>query len=276
MWVAPLVTFVRRRFRPSSQRWLDAFDAVFGILTPIVCLLIDPQVLTQGSAPSDPGLSGWRVFAFTAVGGGALALVSVWVSRGRSGWLTNMIAIPFGVGALGAVLIGLKVAPLSAAALGLFVVAGLMGSALILAQVAPIVGLGLLGLTPLLTGMVYLRTAARAVEADPWRRGLFGTAKTTVAHVLGIALMLGIPAGLQVWANDYVQTRVDALIRNSQPQPALVAELKAAFWCSPACYWNIARQYEQATGEDRKQRLVEVYFDLTGVVLRPQVEQFQD
>ena len=44
MWVAPLVTFVRRRFRPSSQRWLDAFDAVFGILTPIVCLLIDPQV----------------------------------------------------------------------------------------------------------------------------------------------------------------------------------------------------------------------------------------
>lgn len=276
MWFAKVLAFVRRQFSPSSTRWQDGFDAVFGILAPIVCLLVDPQVFTQGSAPADPGLSGWRVLAFTTVGGGALALLAVWLSRGRSGWVTNMIAIPFGVGALGAMLIGWQTALLSVVVLGFLTVAGLTDNSMVFAQSAPILGLGLLGLTPLLTGFVYLRTAARAVAADPWGRGLFGTVKTSVAHVLGIALMLGIPAGLQVWANDYVQTRVDAILQNPQPQTALVAELKTAFWCTPVCYWSIARQYERATGEDRKQRLAEVYFELTGVVLRPDVEQFQD
>lgn len=276
MWFAQVLEFVRKQFRPYSIRWLDGIDAMFGILTPVVCLLIDPRVFTHGPTPSEPGLSGWRVFAFTAVGGGALALMSVWLTRGRSGWLMSMIAIPFGVGALGAVLIGWQTALLSVAALGLLVVAGLMGSPLIVVQTAPIAGLGLLGLTPQLTGIVYLRTAARAVAADPCGQGLFGTVKTTVAHILGIALLLGIPAGMQVWANDFVQTRVDAILQDPQPQPAVVAELKAAFWCTPACYWNIARQYEQANGDDRKRRLVDVYFELTGVILQPYIEQFQD
>lgn len=275
-WIEQLSDFGRRQFDSSPTRWQNGFDFTFGILTPIVCLLIDPQVFTQGSTPSDPGLSGWRVFAFTAVAGGALALISLWLSRGRSGWVTNGVVFPFGVAALAALLIGWKPAVMSIVAL-VFYVATALGIDLHLFVInASILGLAVLGLTPLFTSFVYLRTAVRAAEADLWRRGLFGSVKTTIAHNLGVILMLGVPAGLQHQANHYVQSRVDVILQSPQPHPVPVAELKAAFWCTPACYWNIARQYEWASGEDRKQRLADIYFELTGLVLQPNTEQFQD
>lgn len=276
MWAEKTAHFIRRQFSPSATRWQVGFDTVFGILTPIVCLVADPFVFTQSLTRSDPGLSGWRVFAFTAVAGGALALLLTWLSRGRNGWLTNMVVIPFALGAVATLLVGWKAALASLIMLA-FVIASVFSTRLTLyAELAPLLALSLFGLTPLLTVFVYGRTVARAVQVDPWQVGVFGSPQATRAQLLGVALLLGVPAGLQLWANDFVRTRVDRLLNEPTPQPAVVTELKTAFWCTPACYAAIVREYDRATTADRGGRLADVYLDLTGIVLQPDVERFQD
>ncbi|MDJ0973810.1 MAG: hypothetical protein QNJ98_05075 [Planctomycetota bacterium] len=168
---------------PATTRQTESVRSIltgvtFGLLLPVACLLVDPLVFK--AHPTEPVLFHvdplyphlWAAaWAFVLLEGTALVLHMLWrpVRRGDQALFAGV----FLVGALGACGIGVRLLP--------YTIPGIF------------VGVGVLGLVPFATCVVYLRRAVRALR----RSEVWTVRSLEVVLLLGMALAVGTPA--MVW-----------------------------------------------------------------------------
>jgi hypothetical protein len=162
-----------------TRRQLVA-DVLFGILLPIFCFVNDVGIFQDGVFGGSPSLS-IRVWAYLAFSIGTFALV-VWLLFARFlGITSSLVAGILLIGAVCAALIGMYILPFS-----------LVG--------VVFVGIGLLGLTPFATAIIYFRNGRRALRvAQLNSRGHHRL--VLLAAATAAVLAVGIPAIAQ-WLDD--------------------------------------------------------------------------
>jgi hypothetical protein len=242
--------FWQRQISPEVTPQQIAFDVIFGILVPILALVFDPIVFRGYYVFLAP----FRIFAYVAIALGTIAL-ALWLRLfpHLSRW-SGFFAGIFFAGEVFALLLGLALLPLSLPGL--------------------LVLIGILGLIPFVTSFVFYRNSKRArrlAQASParvWQVGSF---------LLGILLVIGVPAATHVLTNRFVSQSVDDILAGD-PQTAQSAalRLKSAFWCDETCYVDITWAYERETDGVRRQILRQAYEQITGQDIESVLGSFTD
>lgn len=153
--------FWKRQFGPITTLRQRKFDWAFGVFLPAICFFFDPFVFRRWY--SDNGmLAAYQTFAY---------LLSGTAIMGLAAWL----------------LWGEKLKSLNAPLAGLFfaagLIAGLIGIALFpISVIGTVFVIGLLGFTPILTSIVFLRNAVRASRASS-----FELDTTTLGYVVSLS-----------------------------------------------------------------------------------------
>ena len=232
-----------------NTRWL--FDFGFGVIAPVICLIVDPVVFKGASFLADGGLlAPFKVAAYTAVGLGVAALAIWLIFRPRLLTHSDFFAGIFLMAQVSAFLTAVIILPMSIIGIG-------MG--------------GILGLIPFVTAFVFSRQHKQAQidsAALPHRRR-----NTFVAMFAVIA----IPIFLQWTTSRYVGSAVRTILTNADSTPAAVGQLKAAFWCGNECFFDIAHEYYKASKDPaRRQYLANIYHDITGGDINTQITTFSD
>ena len=133
--------FWRRQFQPEPTPSQRVFDWGFGVAFPIFCFAADPFVF-KGSLGGRAWLGEYMPFAYTLAFVSIVSMI-VWLAWGKHFQFANAIfGGLFAVGGLISLLVGLVLLPFSL--LGLIVL------------------VGILGLTPLFTSVIYFRNSYRA------------------------------------------------------------------------------------------------------------------
>ena len=165
--------FWRRQFSLEVTPGQVAFDVALGIIVPILCLIFDPLVFrSHDGFMGGPGiLQPFGIFAYTSIGLGMLAL-SLWFLLGdHIQWASAFLAGIFLYGVLFACLLGILLLPMS------FI--GLLA------------GIGILGFTPFLSALVFLRNGVRVYRQA---RQQFTSKWTFRVHILlGVVLIIALP-----------------------------------------------------------------------------------
>jgi hypothetical protein len=218
------------------------FSMNFGIIVPIVCLVLDPFVFKLGDEHG-PMFGEYRLFAYSFVGLEIIALATWLVAGERLGSYSGIVAGVLLAGSAFAALVGVVLLPLTV--LGLLCL------------------IGLLGLAPFLTANVYLRQAGRAVEAA---RSRLGPCAFVFSPILGMVLAVGLPT----CAHIGVQWGWEAAVRDVSDGQEM-AEDRARFWYRllPPGGSHIADPLDRAIDQEkdpiRKRRLVEARDNLLGL-----------
>ncbi|HEY0078118.1 MAG TPA: hypothetical protein VGB73_05700 [Pyrinomonadaceae bacterium] len=244
--------FWRRQFRQPATREQTVFDVVFGVLLPVVCVVIDPFVFRSFS--DETGLlEDYQFFSYSIIALEIPALVL---------WLTLRERVSTWSRALGGVLL----------AGGLF--SATIGVLLLPFSIIGLVFLiGALGFTPFCSALVYLRNGLRALDLpDAEAEVQSRRASNAPAIVLGIAFVMGATATAQWGISLRVSSVLAEIIeQQSEPSEAKIQELKYAHWLvgnqfdpvvwaynnepNPARKARLANIYERATGKDIEHRL---------------------
>lgn len=130
--------FAVRQFtgKPTVRQYV--FDATFGLLLPIICVIFDPLVFS--GITSLRGVRDAVYFGIVA----ALAIFLLWLVFGaRTRMLSAMLGSAMLVSAVAALLIGIAIFPLSVLGIMFFI--------------------GVLGFTPFFTAFAFLRNGVRAM-----------------------------------------------------------------------------------------------------------------
>src|SRR5947209_236338 len=94
------------QFRPTNKQ--RTFDVLFGGLTPLLCLILDPGILRYTGMPDEPLLGNWRVYVHTEIAIGLVLLGFFLASQRASPILAGAL---LGCGAF-SLLLGLLLLPL--------------------------------------------------------------------------------------------------------------------------------------------------------------------
>src|SRR6185295_4765290 len=170
----PKPGFWKRQFTGEPTKGQNRYDVIFGIVMPILCLLMDPIVFKGFGGI----LSYWSGMAYAFIGAEILVLAFWLYLRGLLGNAALCFAGPLLAGGVFALGLHAFMLPLT-----------LRGMLLLI---------GFLGLTPFFTSFVYFRNAWRAwtEDCDPMGRA------TRISILLaGMAVMilpsLGVLYGIQ-------------------------------------------------------------------------------
>jgi hypothetical protein len=167
--------FWKREFGPEVTEAQQTFDVLVGIIAPILALIFDPVVFRGGPCGSNSLTAQYSLFAYCAIGLGILALVT-WLGAGGSlGLFTGVLAGVLVTGSIFATAVGVIMLPISLIGL--------------------IVCIGVLGLLPFLTAVVYLRNGIRALWAG-YQQTQFKLVFSALV-ISGIVMVLGLPALIQ-------------------------------------------------------------------------------
>src|ERR1041385_4442539 len=161
--------FWARQFSDVSTEKQDRFDVVFGIVLPVICLVLDPIVFQGGFFGERPVLARFQLFAYL-FSGLQIGIFLCWRTLARH--LAPAAGLIGGVllaGALFSLVVGVLIFPLTLVGL--------------------IVLIGIVGFTPFLTSFVYLRTGIRALRSQQ-RNALFESRflLAIVAALLSVAM----------------------------------------------------------------------------------------
>lgn len=232
--------FWRRQFQTKATVSQKKFDWIFGVILPVVCFVFDPAIF-KGGAVGTAYLASFKPFAYVLSFASVMAM-SAWLVWGEKlKWLNGVLAGVFAVGAMISLGIGIILIPISL--LGLVIL------------------IGVLGFTPLLSSIVYLRNALRAYNsAKPFlRKNLLLN-----AFVLSAVLSFLFPAILNLKAQKALgeMEHGDArTIRANAKRLKYIAPL-VNFDVLAARYYNLkggiynencaalAESYKELTGED--------------------------
>jgi hypothetical protein len=170
--------FWRRQFGEQATPKQRRFDVAFGFVLPALCFVFDPLVFREWFS-DEPGflLGRWQFYAYTV---SALEMVALaaWLSgaggRGRPPAALGGVLLAGGVFSL---VVGVLILPFSLVGILFFFV-------------------GVLGFTPLLTAVVYLRNGWRA--ANPGRSGDDMSWRDAAAFAFGFVFALGAPVVMQL------------------------------------------------------------------------------
>lgn len=228
----------------APVRSKTGFDVTFGIVMPIVCLVLDPGILRGGllgdASVSPVPLRGHAIAAYTSILPGVV-LLAAWLGWKRA---PLFFAGPLFFGGLVALAIGIALLPLSIP----------MSIALI----------GLLGLVPFGTAAAFFRNGARAFRAacagrSPW-------IAATVALAMGAATA-ALPVAAQLTLNARTQAALDAAhVDDPKREAEAVAGLKPFAWAADPQRFVKASLATADTAT--RQRLARIWNATTGEELR--------
>ncbi len=236
----------------------SAFDFIFGVLAPLICLIVDPVVF-KGSYSFDTSfiatgglLAFAKVFYYVAIGL-VVILLTVWLFfRSRLIPYAAYIVGIFTIAMIVSALLGVVLLPFSVIGIGLS-------------------GVGLLGFTPIFTAIVYYRQRKQAltyVSTLPHRR---------LSMVIGAVAIIVIPLVFHLATARYVSNAVNEVLSHPENSSAAISQLKAAFWCGDECFYQLAWNYYKAYKDPARQEyLAAVYHDITGGDIRTKITTFSD
>lgn len=248
--------FLRRQFSPPTTYAQTVFDALFGIVAPVLCFVCDPIVF-RSSEFGSALLVDYQAFAYLVSGVEILSLI-IWLVWGRnSRQATRLAGGMLMAGAVFSGLIGILILP--------FTLMGLM------------LGIGVFGFIPFLTALVYLRNAQRAFrlagkpaivpEASQHQREVktLGAGARIGATLVGCLLVLGPPAALSFAASMFVSQAMEAVLSvDEQKADLAINEITYLKFLAPPQLDKLISAYQQAQEPARKEQLKRRYLKLTG------------
>lgn len=174
--------FWRRQFAETRTRRQVAFDVIFGIVLPVICLAFDPIVFRRGF-PFGSGLHPFATAAYAFIGF-EMAVLAAWLFlQPRLGRSAAYFAGPLLAGFLPSLTLGILISPLSV--IGIFYL-----------------GIGLLGFTPFLTAFVFWRNGVRSlVQSKPG----FAPACSTGLVLVGMLITAAPPLAAHHLASRAIQ-----------------------------------------------------------------------
>ena len=182
--------FWKRQFQLRPTNGQRTFDVLFGGLTPLLCLILDPGLLRQGSISYEPFLNcSVYVHAEIAIG---LTLLGFFLAFQRASPILAGALLGCGTFCL---LLGLLLLPLSILAL--------------ITEVPTVV----LGFTPILTGFVFMRNACRCCRVTLQSCANASSHKSAAATIVLVAVATFIIPGVPDW--------VVSVMAGPQPPPSL-------------------------------------------------------
>jgi hypothetical protein len=215
-----------------GDRDSDRFSINFGIIVPIVCLVLDPFVFKLGDEHG-PMFGEYRLFAYAFIGLEIIALAAWLVAGERLGSYGGVVAGILLAGSAFAALVGVVLLPLTDWGLLCLI--------------------GILGLAPFLTANGYLRQAGHALEAA---RSRLGPCAFIFSPILGMVLAVGLPT----CAHLGVQWAWEAAVRDVADGREMAGK-RVRFWYRLLPPWGNAadpldRAIDQQRDPIRKRRLV--------------------
>lgn len=230
--------FWERQIGPSLTRGQTVFDVLFGIVVPILCLIIDPIVFRPDPFLGPGILGGIQVFAYIAIGLGIISL-SLWLRfRTRIKRASGFFAGAFLAGSIFAFIIGFPLAPF---------------------LISPFV---VLAITPLLASFVFLRNGNLAFLQAQTSIDMRQLILTMTA---GMILVIALPAAGQYAATKFISQGIeDALQDDPQVSATAIHRLQNAIWCPVICGDAVRRAYITERDFNRQQRFDWLYEQITG------------
>ena len=230
--------FWQRQFQEEPTSAQKKFDWLFGVIMPAICFLFDPIVF-KGNAMGVAILGKYKPFAYilTYLSLTAMAAFLIWGKKLNrlNGFLAGLFLIG-GVISLG---IGVILFPFSLVGLMLVV--------------------GILGFTPLLTAIVYLRNASRAFR---WSFVHLSNKELVYAFALSLIFSLIIPAVI----NFEVKKAMDEI--ESGSAETVRTETRKLKYLAPIVNFDfLALKYYRSHDEQSSEKMraiAEVYQEITG------------
>jgi hypothetical protein len=224
--------FLRRQFQLESTRAQKQFDWFFGIILPVICFAFDPIVF---KGESFLGIA--KPFAYLLSFASIMAMMAWLIWGGRLKWLNGILAGFFLVGGLVSLAIGIVLFPFS-----------LIGLVLLI---------GVLGFTPLVTSIVYLRNATRAYRAaEPLLE------KHVLIRSAVLSAMFGFVTPFVI--NTEINQRLEAL-KNGNVQ-SITENAQTLSFVAPIVSFKevVSSYYNSERNSEEKQALADAYREMTG------------
>jgi hypothetical protein len=246
--------FWGRQFALQRTRPQVVFDVIFGIVAPVLCFYFDPFVFRQ-SGIGGIGGGAWfpqldvLVYSFAAIEISFLILVMMGAKLPP--WFYGFAAGILVVGFVFCFLIGMALLPFSVIGLIIYLI-------------------GLLGLIPFFTGIVYLRNLKLAhhlatLQTDPSRR--------LAPAVLGMIVALAIPVALHKDRNRAVRQAI-AQLQSGDPQLAADGLKTLRFYSAilPMNENDVVWKYDRESDPLKKEALARAYREITGGDVETQLQ----
>lgn len=244
--------FWQRQFSLPITRGQRIFDALFGILAPILCIVFDPFVFFDHWY--SPLAYVW-IFSYVGIIIGVLALFFWLVFGEQFKRASGFFAGIFLIGSLFSLIVGVTILPF-----------GLIGILYFLRDHEIVDLQGIFCFTPFVTSFVYWRNCSRATH---YAKQIFKNhAKSyTGTFALGIIIAVGLPSILQWQANRYVSQSIEALVYGDPQSVQQAAKnLEKAFWCMEICYDSNFLKFMLESDQAFKEELIHGYYrDLDGI-----------
>jgi hypothetical protein len=250
------VSWVRRRYDELPSSFWILFDLVFGILTPLVCLYLDPLF---GSDSDGPRLNPFQLWVYAFAAFQSLALLVRLVFRKPSAFIASTL----GLGACFASLVACIVVPFSLFLGGTFAFLlvmsfgdmGQYGSHPFDAVFGGMMLTAGLGLSTGCTALVYTRSCIVAMRqaARHWTE-----AWPVIALTTGPLLAIAVPSvAVQVARAQASNAVQEFLLASEAEEPVALYRLSSLRAFANA---NVVRdQYWHETDPDRKAKLNRAY-----------------
>lgn len=235
----PRSGFWRRQFQTKSTEPQKTFDWLLGVIFPVACFVFDPMVF-KGNMLGTAFLGQIKPFAYVLSFVSVMAMAAWLVWGKKLKWLNGFLAGLFAVGGLISLGIGIVLLPYS-----------LLGLAMLI---------GVLGFTPLLTSIVFMRNALRAFySAKPFLK------TKTLIHVFALSAILS--AVVPYVLNIQIKNALDEMTRgDAQTIRANAQKLK---YVAPLVNPDVLtlRYHHSATNEkemEKMKAIAEAHQLLTG------------
>ena len=233
--------FWARQFAEVSNERQDLFDVLFGIIIPVICLVVDPIVFQGGFLGERPWLGRFQLFAYLFCG----LQIGVFLC-----WRTLARHLAPAAGLIGGVLL--------AGALFSFIVGVLI---LPLTIVGLVILIGIVGFTPFVTAFVYLRTGIRALRAQ--QKNTLFESRFLLAVVTAL-LSVVMPALVGHQVSTTISTSIDQIVYGNPQEAQLAVERLKWLPVSSTSMTGLVDAYSNDTRTERKNVLKRYYKDITG------------
>ncbi|MCB9136528.1 MAG: hypothetical protein H6636_13970 [Anaerolineales bacterium] len=262
--------FWERDFNYDHNKKYKRFDMIWGILWPIIAILIDPGLFRSGLVGQGGLLGGIRLFVYLGIVMSVLTLV-VWML-----YYQHMKKFE-----------GLFAGIFFTASLFTFVIQILMLPFVLFALISSIYSYGiglifaLLGILPFLTGLVYLRNGMVATHRA--RAHHISISHFLIFTVIGSFIILA-PSSLIQWRlSTFCNKNIQAILDKESHFNERVDEISLAsqrlnnfgYFCASSLD-DIVWAYSEEVDPTRKQFLAEIYFEITEEDIEHQLTIVED
>jgi hypothetical protein len=245
--------FWKRQFGATVTRRQILFDVAFGVIAPILCFVFDPIVLKSWFL-GPPLFPDYQIFAYL-FSGLQIVLLILWLLNGPGHHILNSLMGGMVLaGAVFCLAAGIVLAPFSL--LGL------------------IYAIGAFGLTPFLTGLVYLRNGVRAVRAGSNGPLSFSGGMVSAS---GILLVTALPLLLSLQIHAVLSQAVTEIVEGNSQQAMFAAHrvMPLRFFAG-AELDEIVNAYTTTSDGKRKELLKSCYREITGDSIENRANILQD